>query len=265
MTDPTTVDRDGVRIHYETYGDGGGVPVLLTHGFSATGRMFASTIEALAPERRCIVWDVRGHGRSDSPDATDRYSTELVLGDMSAVLDAAAVDRCVLLGHSMGGYLSLRFQALRGERVAGLVLVGTGPGYRDEAARAGWNEMCESFAIALEADGLQGLPALGDEMRPDEHRSVTGLVRAARGILRQHDGLVLEHLPAIDIPVLVVVGEEDRQFLAGSSYMAARIPDARHEVIAGAGHAPMLTHPDAFRDEVEGFLAEVDGTVGARR
>jgi pimeloyl-ACP methyl ester carboxylesterase len=254
----TKLDRGGVRIHYARRGEGPGVPLLLTHGFSATSRMFASTLDALSASRPCIAWDVRGHGDSDSPADPAAYSIPLSVADMIAILDAEGVDRAALLGHSMGGYLSLELARTHPERVAALVLVGTGPGYRSDSARNQWNEMCESFARSLEKRGLDGLPGGSDEMRPEWHAGVEGLVRAARGILRQRDADVLEHLPKITAPTLVVVGERDRQFLAGGAYMARKIPDARQVILAEAGHSPMLTHPAPFHAEVEAFLAQVD-------
>jgi len=254
----SSIDRDGVAIHYDVRGDGDGTAVLLSHGFCATSRMFESTVAALSTSRRCLAWDVRGHGRSDYPNDPGEYSIDLTVGDMVAILDTEGVDRAILLGHSMGGYLSLELQRTHPERVAALVLVGTGPGYRSDDARAGWNEMCEAFAVALETDGLDGMPSVSDEVRASDHRGASGLVHAARGILRQRDARVIEHLPDIDVPTLIVVGEKDRQFLAGGSYMASKIPGARHVTIAAAGHAPMLTHPDPFLAEVSTFVGSVD-------
>ena len=259
----SSIDRDGVAIHYDVTGagDGDGTTVLLSHGYCATSRMFASTVAALSGSRRCITWDVRGHGRSDYPSDAGQYSVELTVGDMVAILDAEDVDRAILIGHSMGGYLSLELQRTHPGRVAALVLVGTGPGYRRDDTRAAWNDMCDAFAVALETKGLDGMPSVSDEVRASDHREAVGLAHAARGILRQRDARVIEHLPDIDVPTLVVVGEKDRQFLAGGSYMAAKIPGARHAVIDGAGHAPMLTHPGPFLEEVSSFVGSVDSAA----
>jgi pimeloyl-ACP methyl ester carboxylesterase len=257
----SSIDRDGVAIHYDVRGDGDGTAVLLSHGYCATSLMFESTVAALATARRCITWDVRGHGRSDYPNAPDQYSIELTVADMVAILDAESVDRAILVGHSMGGYLSLELQRTHPGRVAALVLVGTGPGYRRDDTRAGWNDMCEAFAVALETNGLDGMPSVSAEVRASDHRNADGLAHAARGILRQRDARVIEHLPDIDVPTMVVVGEKDRQFLAGGSYMAAKIPGAQHVVIPSAGHAPMLTHPGPFLTEVSRFVGSVDSVT----
>jgi pimeloyl-ACP methyl ester carboxylesterase len=245
------IDRDGVKIHYEVRGEG--PPILVTHGFAASSHMFEATATAFAGTHRVITWDVRGHGRSDYPDEQDQYSVALAVGDMAAILDAVEVDRAVLLGHSLGGYLSLELQRTHPDRVTALILVGTGPGYRRDDAREGWNKLAERFAVALEDKGLAGLPESA-EVRADVHRSADGLVRAARGILRQHDDRVLASLPAITVPVLVVVGERDKPFLASSEYMAAKIPGASLAIIPGAGHAPMITHRDEFHARLRTFI-----------
>jgi pimeloyl-ACP methyl ester carboxylesterase len=251
------IDRDGVQLYHEVHGAGPGTPVLLTHGYTATGEMFASTVRALGVSRRCVTWDIRGHGRSDYPDRDDQYSVDLALGDMLAVLDAEGIDRAALLGHSLGGYLSLELQRRHPERVAALVLVDTGPGFRRDDARAGWNAMCATYATNFETRGLAALGS-SDEVRAASHRSADGLARAARGILPQHDGKVVDHLPDIGVPTLVVVGSEDRPFLSAAVYMSSKIPGAEQVIVEGAGHAPMITHADTFEREVHTFLTGVD-------
>jgi pimeloyl-ACP methyl ester carboxylesterase len=240
-------------MHVHHHAVGVGPALLVTHGFCATSHMFAGVADALAPSHRVITWDIRGHGKTDSPADPAEYSVAHSMDDMLAILDAGGVDRAVLMGHSLGGYLSLELQRRHPERVAALVLVGTGPGYRKDEPREGWNAMCETFAVDLETKGLDGLPA-SEEVRPDVHRGAQGLAHAARGILRQHDSAVLDHLPAIDVPVLVIVGDRDRPFVNSSTYMADKIPGATLAVLEGAGHAPMLSHPDAFLAVVTAFL-----------
>lgn len=248
-----TLTRDGVGIHYEITGQG--PTLLITHGFSATSYMWQETARALADRYQVITWDIRGHGRSDSPSDPARYSKATALGDMTALLDAAGADRAILMGHSLGGYLSLAFHVEHPERVGGLVLIGTGPGYRNAEARAGWNEQAEARARHFEKRGLDGLDA--PAAHGNLHRSATGLAHAARGILTQHDGLVMEGLAGIRVPVLIVIGADDTPFLAASEYMARRIPNAQRVVLEGAGHMPNLDQPPAFQQALEEFLAGI--------
>lgn len=200
--------------------------LLLTHGYTGSARDWAKLVGPLSVRHEVITWDILGHGQAESPDDPARYSVELSIAHMLALLDRAGAAKAVLVGHSLGGFLSLAFHLAHRERVAALVLVDTGPGYRKDDARAGWNRMVEERARGFEARGNKGL------------------AHAARGILAQRDGRVIESLPSIRVPTLVIVGEKDETFLAGSRYMAEKIPDAKLEIIAGAGHSPQESHPD---------------------
>jgi pimeloyl-ACP methyl ester carboxylesterase len=248
------IDRGGVRITYDITGSG--PAFLLTHGYTASAHMFKPNLPALSANNTVITWDVRGHGRSDYPDDQAQYSPQLAVGDMVAILDAAGIERAVIGGHSLGGYLTLRFHLAHRDRVAGLVLIDTGPGYRNDAARAGWNKMATDYAASFERRGLDALGG-SDEVQADVHRDATGLARAARGILTQFDAQVIESLPGIEVPTLVIVGEDDTAFLDGSRYMAAKIPGAQLAVIPAAGHAPNIANPAAFEREVTAFLASI--------
>jgi pimeloyl-ACP methyl ester carboxylesterase len=242
-----------VHVHYEIAGSG--PALLLTHGFRSSSHMYAATVADLSSDHTVIAWDIRGHGKSDSLTDPAEYSVAASLADMVALLDAAGAERVTLVGHSLGGYLSLEFVLAHPERVDGLVLVDSGPGYRKDDARASWNAMAERYAADLEERGLDGLSAAG-EVDPTVHGSAHTLALAALGILRQSDGHVLEALPSITVPTLVVVGERDQPFLGASQYMAGKIPGARLVTIAGADHAPPVTHPDEFNAALREFLAE---------
>lgn len=246
--------RDGVRLFYEVHGAaGGGTPVLLTHGYSASSRMWQPNLPALALRRRLITWDIRGHGMSDSPEDPALYSEDLSVGDMLALLDAEGIDRAVVAGLSLGGYLSLAFHLRHPERVAALMLFDTGPGFRRDDARQEWNRKVERTAAGFD---VQGPNALRDrpEVAGSRHSSSARLARAARGIMAQHGPHVIDSLPKIAVPTLVVVGAGDEPFLAASEYMATRIPGARKVVIPDAGHAVNVDQPEAFNHAVVDFL-----------
>jgi pimeloyl-ACP methyl ester carboxylesterase len=106
----------------------------------------------------------------------------------------------------------------------------------------------------LERDGLAALSGSpGTEAAG--HESALGLARAARGLLAQRDAHVMNALPDIDVPVLVVVGDRDEPFLGAADYMAAKIPKAAKAVIPDAGHVSNIDHPAAFNQAVLTFLA----------
>jgi len=250
------LNRDGVNIYYEDHGSG--PAVLMSHGYSATSRMWADQAEALKDTYRVITWDMRGHGDSDSPDDQSLYSEAHTIDDMAALLDACEVDQAVISGLSLGGYMSLAFHLNYPERVRALMLFDTGPGYKNAEAREAWNARSEQWAQGFETNGLDALATMGsDEMRKDWHRSPEGLARAARGMLRQFDARIIESLPNIGVPTLALVGSEDKPFLGATEYMAKKIPGAEHVVIPDAGHAANLHQPTAFNEAVTKFLASV--------
>jgi pimeloyl-ACP methyl ester carboxylesterase len=248
------LDRDGLRIWYEDHGKG--PAVLLTHGYSATSRMWTPQVRRLAERFRLITWDLRGHGRSDSPDDPSAYCEKRCLDDMGAILDACGVERAAIGGLSLGGYLSLAFHLEHSARVRALLLFDTGPGYRNEEGRRRWNALAESYARGFEDRGLTALGP-GAEVRASEHRSARGLALAARGTLVQRDARVIDSLPEIRVPTLVLWGARDEAFFKPSEYMAAKIPEARRVILPGAGHAANLDQPEAFNAAVSEFLDSI--------
>lgn len=246
------IDREGTKIYYEAHGNG--PAVLLSHGYSATSRMWRGQVEALSPHYRVLTWDMRGHGESDSPAEAALYSEAAAVDDMAAILERCGVADAVVGGLSLGGYMSLAFYLRHPERVRALMLFDTGPGYRNPEARAGWNRMAEQRAKVLEEKGLDALRDGGDEVRVSLHHSAAGLANAARGMLAQFDSDVIDGLSSIEVPTLVLVGEQDKAFLLATDVMAAKIRHAVKVVIPNAGHASNINQPVAFNRAVEAFL-----------
>ena len=249
----TLIDREGVSVFYDTHGSAGsGLPLLLSHGYTASSAMWRPNLPALSAGRQVVTWDIRGHGRTASPTDPALYSQAASLADMAAILDVCGIERAAVGGLSLGGYLSLAFYLAHPERVAALLLFDTGPGYKQDAGRERWNARAEASAAAFEAEGLAALPHSG-EVGSGPH-DPTGLALAARGILPQNGAEVINSLGSIDVPTLVLVGSEDAAFLAAADYMTAKIPGATKSVIANAGHASNVDQPEAFNDAVIGWL-----------
>ncbi|HVB17363.1 MAG TPA: alpha/beta fold hydrolase [Stellaceae bacterium] len=246
-----TLDRDGVSIYYEVHG--AGPAILLSHGYGATCRMWDGQVAAFADRWRLILWDMRGHGKSGDPADMARYSQALTVGDMAALLDASGVEQAIIGGLSLGGVMSLAFHLAHPARVRALVLCDTGPGFRNPEARRQWNARAEARARDLEAKGLADSGG-GAETRLGTHRSARGLAGAARGMLVQHDSLLIDSLPGIAVPTLVVVGSEDKHFLGAADYMVGKVAGARKIVIPDAGHASNLDQPAAFNAALGEFL-----------
>jgi pimeloyl-ACP methyl ester carboxylesterase len=246
------LDRSGVKIYYEDHGSG--PAVLLSHGYSATSRMWKGQVDALKDRYRVITWDMRGHGESDSPIDQAEYSEAKTVDDMAAILDVCGLESAVIGGLSLGGYMSMAFNVAYPKRTRALMLFDCGPGYKNPKARDGWNETAEKRAQNFEA---KGLGALGDsdEVRVSAHRSADGLARAARGMLAQVDSRIIESLDTIRVPTLVLVGADDAPFIGATDYMSAKIPGAKRVTIPDAGHASNIHQPVLFNQAVEEFLS----------
>jgi pimeloyl-ACP methyl ester carboxylesterase len=246
------IDRDGVKIHYEVRGSGR--PLILTHGYSSTSEMWQGQIEALSKRHKLVLWDMRGHGQSDYPEDPKAYSEALTVADIAALLDEIGAGSAIVGGLSLGGYMSLAFYRAHRARVDALLIIDTGPGFRKDDAREVWNKRARDTADRFEREGLAVLESGSGERSTVSHRNASGLALAARGMLPQRDARVIEILPEIKVPSLIVVGADDAPFLAASDYMAAKIPGARKVVIPSAGHAVNIDQPQAFIDAVLPFL-----------
>jgi pimeloyl-ACP methyl ester carboxylesterase len=212
---------------------GAGRPFVFTSGIGNTSEVWTDIVETLGGRATALCWDLRGHGQSErSPDPVD-YASDLAVADLAAMIANAggsADNPAVLIGHSLGGYLSLCAAVRHPRLVKGLVLIATGPGFRDETAREQWNR----FALSM-------------DMGADAHP-------AARQLGVHIDASVINGLKAIQVPVLVIVGGEDRRFLAAKDYLTSRIPNASGLVIEGARHHVHKTHSGEVGRAIASFL-----------
>lgn len=190
--------------------------VVCSHGFADDSSTFDLLLAELGDQHRVVTWDLPGHGCS--PVGTRPASRASALAGLQRAMDEAGPDPVTLIGHSLGGYLSLCQAVLGPQRVAGLVLLATGPGFRDPDKRARWNKRIRTLA------NDRGVPP------------------AAAAIGEQPDSLVLDGLTTLTAPTLIIVGSEDRAYHRGSALMADVMPDATLLVIGGAGHFPHRTH-----------------------
>ena len=245
------LNRNGVDLYFEVHGSG--PALILTHGYSATLQMWQGQIEPLSKKHMLITWDMRGHGQSDYPDDPSAYSEDHTVADMGALLDEVGAKTAIVGGLSLGGYMSLAFYRQHPERVRSLLIIDTGPGFKKNEAREGWNRHALDRANTLEREGLASLKAGSAERAYAVHRDAKGLAKAARGMLTQHNADVINSLPDVKVPSLVVVGSNDTPFLAASDYMATKIPNARKVVIEDAGHASNIDQPEAFNTAIVAF------------
>ena len=225
------VGAGGTALASETRGPDGptGHPVVATTGWANDRRVWSPMVDDLAANHSVTTWDLRGHGDSEAP-APGEYTRAHALGDLTAVLDHAGRP-AVLMGHSLGGYLSLAHAVDHPDEVAGLVLVATGPGFRKAEAREQWNASVrasmEKLDLPVGADGLS--------MHTDAH--------------------VIDHLADIEVPVLVLLGEHDVRFAASASLFERDLNVRETVIVPDMGHMVHVKAPTECAAAVCRFLA----------
>lgn len=269
---------DGVRLHYLDAGPrpGGAVartltppPLVLLHAFPLHAGMWAPQVEAVSPDRRVIAPDLPGFGGSEAPQSMYRYTmagfAELVAG----LLDRLEVDRVVLGGLSMGGYVSFAFLRQYPHRVAGLVLADTRAGadtsavyerrseQQDQVATIGTRTLIETLLGGLLCDHTQAHRAdLVDHVRGLMANPAAGYVGALEAMKHRPDSTGT--LAGVTVPTLVVVGEDDALAPVDVARdMQERVPEAALAVLPRAGHLSNLEAPAEFNAALAGLLARV--------
>lgn len=258
---------DGVRLHVEERGVG--LPVLLVHGFPHDHALWAPQLGTPDGIARLIAPDLRGFGRSawEGGDASmDRYADDLV-----CVLDAAQVPRAVVCGLSMGGYVAFALWRRHPDRVRALVLADTRPEPDGEEARAKRRELVQVArrhgAAAVAERMIEGMVGRSTRARAPQvvetvramlaRQPVPAIVAALEAMMARPDSTPT--LATIDVPTLVVVGEEDALTPPKDARaLHERIAGSRLEVLAGAGHVSNLERPAAFNTVLREFLAGLD-------
>jgi pimeloyl-ACP methyl ester carboxylesterase len=251
---------------YRELGEGPGDPVFLLHAFPLNGRMFEPQLEVLSEERRVVAPDYPGFGRSPrTPAQPDvRYYAEAV----RRLLDRLGIERVVLGGVSMGGYVAFGCLRLFPERVSGLILSNTRPEPDSEEMRENRKNMArrvaeEGVEVLIELqmerllarDTLENDEAVVEKVRAMIFESSPNGVVAALGAMRDRPDSTLL-LGSIEVPTLVISGEEDgisSPEVMGA--MAEKIPNSRHVTLARAGHLSNLETPEGFNAALKEFLA----------
>lgn len=255
-------------IHYEDTG-GTGPAIVLLHGFPFAAAVWQPQLEALtAAGWRAIAPDFRGHGKTPAGDGL--FTMELYADDVLALLDRLKLEKAVVCGLSMGGYVALRLAEKAPARVRALALCDTrseADGNPAKQLRAGAMKVVADKGVAFFADEFVknlfspptlagGRPCVGrvkDIMKANPALGVRGALLA---LAARPDAT--EFLPKIAVPTLVLVGEEDKLTPpALSEAMAKAIPGARLSVIPKAGHLSSLEEPEAFNADLLSFLNEL--------
>ncbi|MCO5175890.1 MAG: alpha/beta hydrolase [Thermomicrobiales bacterium] len=255
----------GRVIHYDEWA-GDGDPVILVSGLGGFRASWRPIAEQLAPEFRVIALDNRDAG--ENGEETADYSVSDMASDVAALMDTLGIERAAIVGHSMGGFISLHLATEHADRVAKLVLVGTSPAAGvaigqpfPPPPRESWIvdpvERSKAASPASYAPGFfdrnPGKLAEVAEMARGNRITRDGYARQARAINETHD--VRPRLGEITAPTLVIHGDTDPSVsVKGGKLLLDGIPNATMHVYPGVGHHPMREEPERFIDDLLTFL-----------
>lgn len=269
---PYTRAEDGTRLHYQVWGPRHAEPLLLVHGLGADIRGWTLQRRAFGRRYRCIAFDNRGVGASDSPPGP--YDLEVMAGDALRVLDAAGHASAHVVGVSMGGILAQVVAVRATERVRSLTLACTScqhhPWRRE--LLAGWAEVArdDGMAAFVRANmhwlvgprSLRRVWPLAAVLAPLAFDvPARGFVAQVEAILATDDALA-EELDQVTAPTLVLVGSQDILTPRGDSVeLAGRIGPSDLVVVRGGAHLFQLEHAATFNRAVLEHLAAAEGAA----
>jgi len=267
-------DADGVQLHYESAGHG--PPIIFVHEFAGDALSWEAQVRCFSRRHRCIAFNARGYPPSDVPSDASAYSQAIAAADILAILDDLGLESSYIVGLSMGAFAALHLTIEQPHRVSGVVLAGVGYGAL-VTDREQFQSEVEETAARFEAKGMPNVAAayaaspFRDALRRKDPRgfaefterlgghSTIGSVNTLRGVQRDRPTFraLADQLATIQVPTLVLAGDEDEPSLEASLYLRRTIPTAALAVLPRTGHAINLEEPDLFNASVADFIATV--------
>lgn len=281
-------DSDGIKLYYaEACGDAAGAdatPIIFVHEFAGDHRSWEPQMRYFSRSRRAIAYNARGYPPSDVPESVSDYNQEIVADDIARVLDHLDIERAHVVGLSMGGFATLHFGLRHAARAVSLTVAGCGYG-AERKGREGFLADVEAMAsgydtkgAAAVADGYalsgtrvqfqnkdpRGWAEFRDQLA--EH-SALGCANTLRGYMATRPSLydLEEQLKGLNVPTLIVTGDEDEPCLEPDIYLKRTIPSAGLLVVPLSGHTINLEEPDAFNSAVADFIARAEAGSWPRR
>jgi pimeloyl-ACP methyl ester carboxylesterase len=277
---PYVATDDGVQLYYEETGEG--TPILFVHEFAGDHRSWEPQVRHFSRRYRCITYSARGYAPSDIPQEVSSYSQERSRDDIRSVMDALQLPRAHVVGLSMGAFASLHFgmaYCRKGEapRALSLTVAGCGSGAHP-AAYAKFQSDAMALADSIDRKGMPHLAATyghgparvqfrGKDPRGfaeatgqfGEH-SALGSANTMRGYQARRAGLyeLTGQIAQIDVPVLVMTGDEDEPCLEPSLLLKRTIAKAALAVLPRSGHTINLEEPALFNQLLQDFLHQVE-------
>jgi len=277
-----TARVNSINLFYED--EGAGVPLVFVHEFAGDSRSWHLQTRFFARRYRTIAFNARGYPPSDVPEDPKAYSQDQAVDDIRGLLDALKIPKAHVCGLSMGGYATLHFGLRYPERARSLVVAGAGYG-SVPGDRAKFHADAELTARRFEEDGMVAtadLYAKGPTRVQFMDKDPTGwrefhaqLVKGSarghaltlRGVQKTRPAIfdLGPRLEKLEVPTLIMTGDEDDPCLEPAIFMKRTIPTAGLVVIPKSGHTINLEEPEAFNHAVLDFLTAVDAGKWARR
>jgi pimeloyl-ACP methyl ester carboxylesterase len=278
---PYASAKDGTRLHYEEAGSG--TPVIFIHEFAGDHRSWEPQMRFFSRYFRCTTYAARGFPPSDIPEDGERYSQAHARDDVIAVLDHLGIERAHVVGLSMGGFAALHVGIAHPRRARSLVIAGCGYGaepdkkdrFRAECETAAssflsnWSEAASKYALGPTRVQFQNKDPRGwTEFAGQlvEH-SPKGQALTMRGVQMRRPSLyeLVDDMKKIDVPTLIVTGDEDDPCLEHALLMKRSIPNSGLVVLPRSGHTINIEEPEAFNRALFEFFTLVDeGRAAAR-
>src|ERR1700694_2388826 len=277
----TIAALDGTMLHFEETGSG--TPVVFVHEFAGDHRSWEPQMRFFARSSHCGAYTARGFPPSDVPEDAARYSQGQARDDIIAILDHLKLDRAHIVGLSIGGFATLHVGISYPKRARSLVIAGCGYGAEPDK-REGFQAECEAAAVSFEANWTEAAKkyALGptrvqfqnkdprgwqEFARQLAEHSPKGKALTMRGVQKRRPSLweLVEGMKKIDLPTLIITGDEDDPCLEPALLMKRHIATSGLVVLPYSGPTINIEEPQAFNQAVLEFLARVDEGRGARR
>ena len=270
---------NGVNLYYEEHGSG--YPLVWSHEFAGDYRSWKPQVQFFTRRYRVITYNARGYPPSDVPESLDDYTQEQAVDDLQGLLEHLNIERAHIGGLSMGGNVALNFGLTYPEMARSLIVAGTGSGSTDvEPFRRNVNARADVMrAGGMEAMGdylnsgtrvqlLRKDPVGYEEFRQGflEHSPI-GSASTFAGIQGRRPPIfdLEDRMRALDVPTLIMTGDEDEPCIEPSVFMKRCIPRSGLVMMPQAGHAINLEDPDVFNRIVLDFLTAVEQGSWATR
>jgi pimeloyl-ACP methyl ester carboxylesterase len=270
-----TARVNGVTLHYEEAGQG--LPIVFVHEFAGDARSWHLQVRFFSRRYRTIAYNARGYPPSEVPKDVAAYSQEHAAEDIRGLLDVLGIAKAHVCGLSMGGYATLHFGLRHPARALSLVVAGAGYG-SVSADREKFRQDSEATVRRFEADGMAKVAALysrgptrvqfidKDPMGWQEFHdqlasgSAAGHALTMRGVQMKRPSIfeLERELERLEVPTLIVTGDEDDPCLEPAIFMKRKIRSSGLVVLPKSGHTINLEEPEAFNRAVLDFLTAVD-------